>query len=246
MDRRPVTSEELAMFKRQHFHPFNIWRTKCPKEQKHANHSSVAIVEYITDYLNDSSDMLYFEQGTLFGIHIRFVNRNDAIIAQQWIIKHFRYGPSVRAIVDKIVERIGSEFNAIHVRRTDHPARKFPVDYWLASLEHANCTTDVPLYVATDERDRRYFNLFKEKGYKLHWASDFHDLLKFNISPDIIEDFTGIHEQLLCEKAAKFVATPGSTFSILILRNRNEIEVEDGLMMNSLHVFWIGHQMKAV
>ncbi|XP_065892699.1 uncharacterized protein [Dysidea avara] len=246
MDRRPVTSEEVSMFKRQHFHPFNIWRKKCPKEQKLVNHSSVAIVEYLTDYINDTSDMLYFEQGTLFGIHIRFVNLGDAIMAQQWVIKHFRYGPSVHAIVDKIIKRIGSEFNAIHVRRTDHPARKFPVDYWLASLENANCTTDVPLYVATDEKDRRYFGPFKEKGYKLHWASDFHDLLQFDVSPDVVEDFTGIHEQLLCEQAAKFVATPGSTFSILILRNRNEVEIEDGLMMNSLHVFWIGHQMTGV
>ncbi|XP_065892994.1 uncharacterized protein [Dysidea avara] len=205
MDQRPVTSEEVVMFKRQHFHPFNIWRKKCPKEQKFANHSSVAIVEYLTDYINDTSDMLYFEQGTLFGIHIRFVNLSDAIMAQQWVIKHFRYGPSVHAIVDKIVRRIGSEFNAIHVRRTDHPARKFPVDYWLASLETANCTTDVPLYVATDERDRRYFDPFKEKGYKLHWASDFHNLLHFDVSPDVVKDFTSIHEQLLCEQAAKFI-----------------------------------------
>ena len=246
MDRRPVTSVEVTMFKRQQFHPFNIWRKKCPKEQKQANHSSVAIVEYVSDYLNETSDMLYFEQGTLFSIHIRFVNHSDAIVAQQWLVKHFRYGPSVHAIVDKIVKRIGSKFNAIHVRRTDHPARKFPVDYWLASLESANCTTDVPLYVATDEKDRKYFDPFKEKGYKLYRASDFLDLLTFSVSPDVVEDFTGIHEQLLCEKAAKFVATPGSTFSILILRNRNEIEIEDGLLMNSLHVFWIDHQMKGV
>ena len=76
---------------------------------------------------------------------------------------------------------------------------------------------------------------------------NFHDLLQFHDVPDdAIEDVTstGVYEQLLCEKADKFVATPGSTFSVLILRNRNEIEVEDGLLMNSLHTFWIGHQMK--
>ena len=75
------------------------------------------------------------------------------------------------------------------------------------------------------------------------FASDFHDLLQFHDVPhDAIEDVTGVYEQLLCEKTNKFVPSPGSTFSILILRNRNE--VENGLLMNSLHTFWIGHQMK--
>jgi len=94
-------------------------------------------------------------------------------------------------------------------------------------------------------KKRSYFDSFKEQGYKLVFASDFPDVLQFHdVPPDAIEDVTGVHEQLLCEKADKFVATPGSTFSILILRNRNEIDVEDGLLMNSLHTFWIGHQMK--
>ena len=207
--------------------------------------STGAIVEYVKDYFDDPSEMLYFEQGTLFGIHIRFVRRDDAITAQKWILNHLHYGPSVHTTVDVMTKRIGAHFNAIHVRRTDHPARKFPVDYWIRSLLSANCSLDIPLYVATDEKDRSYFDPFKEQGYKLVFASDFPDVLQFhNVPPDAIEDVTGVHEQLLCEKADKFVATPGSTFSILILRNRYEIDVDEGLLMNSLHTFWIGHQMK--
>ena len=244
MDRRPSTVEEFAMFKRQHFHGSNAWKKKCPKEQQKAQHSTGAMVEYVTDYFNDSSEMLYFEQGTLFGIQIRFVYRSDAITAQQWVLNHLHYGPTIHSMVDVITKRIGTLFNAIHVRRTDHPARKFPVEYWIESLRSSNCTTDMPLYIATDEKRRSYFDPFKDEGYKLHFASDYHDLLQFSdVSRDAIEDVIGVHEQLLCEKAAKFVPTPGSTFSILILRNRHEIEVEDGLLMNSLHTFWIGHQM---
>ena len=246
MDQRPNTVEEIAMFKRQHFHASNAWKKKCPKEQlQQAQDSTGALVEYVSNYLDDSSEMLYFEQGTLFGIHIRFVRRDEAFAAQKWILNYLHYGPSVHTAVDVITKRIGANFNAIHVRRTDHPARKFPLDYWIRSLQSANCSTDIPLYVATDEKDRSYFDPFKEQGYKLVFASDFPDVLQFHdVPPDAIEDVTGVHEQLLCEKADKFVATPGSTFSILIMRNRNEIEVEDGLIMNSLHTFWIGHQMK--
>ena len=245
MDRQPTTVEEIGMFKRQHFHASNAWKKKCPKEQQQAEGSTGAIVEYVSDYFNDPSEMLYFEQGTLFGIHIRFVHRDDAIAAQKWILGHLHYGPRVHSVVDVMVKRLGAQFNAIHVRRTDHPARKFPVDYWIRSLQSINCSTDVPLYVATDEKHRSYFDPFEEQGYKLVFAGDFHDLLQFHDVPhDAIEDVTGVYEQLLCEKANKFVPTPGSTFSILILRNRNEIEVEDGLLMNSLHTFWVGHQMK--
>ena len=245
MDQRPTTVEEMAMFKRQHFHASNAWRKKCPKEQQQALDSTATIVEYVSDYFNDSSKMLYFEQGTLFGIHIRFVHLSDAIAAQRWILNHLRYGPQVHSVVHSMIERLGSHFNAIHVRRTDHPARKFPVEYWVKSLQSANCTTDVPLYVATDERHRNYFDPFQKAGYKLLFGSDFNNLLQFRDVPsDAVEDVIGVHEQLLCEKADKFVPTTGSTFSILILRNRNEIEIEDGLLMNSLHTFWIGHQMK--
>ena len=233
------------MCKRQHFHASNAWKKKCPSEQQQAHESADAIVEYVTDYFNDSAEMLYFEQGTLFGIHIRVVHRTDAIAAQKWVLNHLHYGPHVHSVVNAMTKRLGSHFNAIHVRRTDHPVRKFPVEYWIRFLQSANCTTDVPLYVATDEELRSYFDPFKEVGYKLLFASDFPDLLQLHdVPPEAIEDVTGVHEQLLCQKADKFVPTLGSTFSVLIMHNQNEIEIEDGLLMNSLHTFWIGHQMK--
>ena len=86
IDRRPTTVEEISMFKRQHyFHASNARKKKYPKEQQQAEGSIGAIVEYVSDYFNDPSEMLYFEQGTLFGIHIRFVHRDDAIAGQKWI-----------------------------------------------------------------------------------------------------------------------------------------------------------------
>ena len=103
MDQRPTTVEDVAMFKRQHFHASNAWRKKCPNEQQQALDSTAAIVEYISDYFNDSSEMLYFEQGTLFGIHIRFVHRSDAITAQRWILNHLQYGQRVHSVVHSMV-----------------------------------------------------------------------------------------------------------------------------------------------
>ena len=52
MDQRPTTVEEVAMFKRQHFHASKAWRKKCPKEQQQAGDSTSAIVEYVSHYFN--------------------------------------------------------------------------------------------------------------------------------------------------------------------------------------------------
>ena len=78
-----------------------------------AQDSTGAIVKYVSNYFDDPSEMLYFEQGTLFGIHIRFVHRDDAIAAQKWILDHLHYGPRVHSVVDVMAK---SQFNAIHVR----------------------------------------------------------------------------------------------------------------------------------
>ena len=77
--------EEIAMFKRQHFHASNTLKKKCPKEQQQqqGQDTTGATVEYVSNYFNDSCEMLYFEQSTLFGIHIRFVHHDSAIAAQK-------------------------------------------------------------------------------------------------------------------------------------------------------------------
>ena len=54
MDQQLTTVEEMAMFKKRQFHAPKTWRKKCPKEQQQAGDSTSAIVEYISDCLNDS------------------------------------------------------------------------------------------------------------------------------------------------------------------------------------------------
>ena len=51
MDQRPTTVEEVAMFKRQHFHASKAWRKKCPKEQQQAGDSTSAIVNTLVTIL---------------------------------------------------------------------------------------------------------------------------------------------------------------------------------------------------
>lgn len=101
----------------------------------------------------------------------------------------------------------------------------------------------VPVYVATDEINLSWFKPFIKAGYKLYFAKDFTEMLNFTtVSSSLRNDLLGIHEQCLCEAAVQFVPSPASTFDALILRHRGEVATRNGLMVDTLHTYWLGHQ----
>lgn len=245
VDRPPQTSEEVSLLSQQKFSPSNIWRQKCPDEQKRAENDPSPIVRYVSDLAGDQSQMLYFEQGTLFGIHIRFTTYEQAMEAQSWVVDHVRYSSEVWKRVEMVVRRMGGKYNALQVRRGDHMDRKLPQSYWMDRMVERKFPTDIPVYVATDSSDIEWFEPFSKAGYRMHFASNFTDILNFTHLPETLRpDFLGIHEQCLCEGAEEFIPSPASTFDALILRHRGEVRTRDGLMVDTLHTYWIGHQVK--
>ena len=108
-----------------------------------------------------------------------------------------------------------------------------------------NFSTSLPLYVATDHYDEEWFRPFHSQGFRIFVAQDFSEILDFSFLPKSLRcDYLGIHEQCICELAVQFVPSPASTFAALILRRRGEVKKRDGLMVDALHTFWIGHQTK--
>ena len=246
VDRVPRTEEEVDLFATQKFTPFGAWRQKCPEEQERSEQDSSPIVRFVSDLADDPAEMLYFEQGTLFGIQIRFTTYEQALEAQNWVVKYVRYNEDVWKRVKKVVAQMGHMYNAIQVRRRGHLNRKLPHSYWLDKMVEKNFSKQVPVYVATDETNLAWFKPFRKGGFKLHFAEDFIGILNFtSVSKSLRNDFLGIHEQCLCEAAVQFVPSPASTFDALILRHRGEVEMRDGLMVDTLHTYWIGHQTMA-
>lgn len=243
VDCPPQTEEEMKLFTRQKFTPSGAWRRKCPNEQERLEHDSSPIVRFVSDLVNDPAEMLYFEQGTLFGIHIRFTTHEMALEAQTWVVRYVRYNEGVWGRVRKVAAEMGPSYNAVQVRRRGHLNRKLPHSYWLDKMEEKNFSKRVPVYVATDEPNLSWFKPFTMAGFTLYFAKDFTGLLNLtSVSTSLRNDLLGIHEQCLCEAALQFVPSPASTFDALILRHRGEVAMRDGLMVDTLHTYWLGHQ----
>ena len=245
VDRPPERAAEVDLLSRQRFFPNTIWREKCPEEQKRAEiDPKTRIVRYVSDLERDESQMIYFEQGTLFAVHIRFTTRERALEAQEWVLDHVQYSPRVWRTARAVANRLGP-FNAVHVRRNHHVDKALTADYWLDRMSDLNFSTSLPLYIATDVYEDKWFRPFTDRGYKIFTARDFASLLDFSFLPESLRgDYLGIHEQCICELAVQFIPSPASTFAAYIQRRRGEVETRDGLITRTLHTYWIGHQAK--
>ena len=246
MDRVPQHTEEVELFAQQKFSSLGkVWKEKCPEEQARREESNSPIVRFVADLENDPSEMLYFEKGTLFGIQIRFSTYDRALRAQNWIMNHVHYNSDIWSIVKKVSTKLGgdSKYNAIQVRRIDHMARKLPPTFWIDQMIERNFSKSTPIYVATNDVDIEWFQSFLNVGFELKFSTNFTELNFNNIQDTLRMDFLGLHEQCICEKANKFVASPASTFNAFILRQRGEAATQDGLITDTLHTYWIGHQL---
>ena len=244
VDQVPQSWEEVEMLSEQRFISSSTWRQKCPEEQERVLKDPSPIVRYVSELNDEEAEMLYFEQGTLFGIHIRFTTRERALEAQNWVVRHVRYKRAVWERVEKIAARL-KQYNAIHVHRKMHIDSRLTQNYWIDRMVEKNFSKDFPVYVATDEDNLFWFDPFRAAGYKLYFAVNFSDIFEFTnqFAPSLRSDLLAVHEQCLCEKAVQLVPSPASTFAGFILRHRHEVKTRDGLMMDTLHTYWIGHQI---
>ena len=247
MDRVPEHTEDVALFTKQKFSSLGeTWRNRCPEEKVRGQKSNAdVIVRFVKDLEEDPSEMLYFEKGTLFGIHIRFSTYEGALEAQNWVVNYVRYNKEVWSRVERVAAHLGgfSQYNAIQVRRGDHMDRKLAPSFWIEQMTDRNFSKSVPIYVATNTDDLNWFQPFFEASYKLYFATNFTELNFREMRDSLQLDFLGLHEQCICEKANQFIASPASTFDAFILRHRGEVKTQEGLMMDTLHTYWIGHML---
>lgn len=95
------------------------------------------------------------------------------------------------------------------------------------ALEHLQrFDKSIPLYVATDEKDKAWFDPFKtEYGFKklVFWddlAADIKDQILPKYPTTMRGDLIGFLEQIICAKAKNFAGSHGSTFSAAIMALR--------------------------
>ena len=92
---------------------------------------------------------------------------------------HLKPTPEVWAVVDDIVQRLGNDFWAIHIRRNDvlkhlqsHAMYASNLSWMTVNLECARLKKNTPLFIMTDEQDPLYL-LPLEKKFSIIRAGDF-------------------------------------------------------------------------
>ena len=248
VDQPPQSSEEVELLTKQTFTSLGrVWRERCPEEVDRVERTSIPIVKFVSDLSDNPAEMLYFEQGTLFGIHIRFIAYEDALEAQHWVVDYVRYSQTIWKRVYPVIQHLGGKngFNAIQVRRKMHMDSKLQQSYWIERMIDRNFSKLLPVYVATNDPDLKWFEPFVREGFKLYFSTNFTEILGFkNIKESLRKDILGIHEQCLCEEALHFIPSPASTFNAFILRHRGEVNTKARLIQDTLHTYWVGHQLQ--
>lgn len=143
------------------------------------------------------------------------------------VSKYARYKTELFDIAWQYINKLKDKsYYAIHIRRNDHQYKHLAVS---AETVLENIKDIIPngakLYIATDHKDKNFFNLFKEK-YDIYFYDDLVSALEHKYS-NIISNWIPIIEQLICTRAIKFIGNDLSTLSSLVYKMRgfmNDIE----------------------
>lgn len=146
-------------------------------------------------------------------------------LTRRLIKHHVRYHPRIFEVAGEFVSRLGlHQYTALHVRRNDFQYKQTRTqadEIW--DNTHVLLRDDLPVYMATDEVDDIFRDVFRLKKNVLFWD----DLMRQYNGPDFPEKLIGPIEQVICVGANRFVGTDLSTFSSYIVRLRGYTRAPD-------------------
>jgi hypothetical protein len=143
---------------------------------------------------------------------------------------HVRYTPRIFEIAEILIGSLPlSGYDSLHIRRNDF---QFTVSRTSARETLANIqgllNDDEALYIATDEVDSDFFEVFERDRPIYRWGDFFTArcgrVLK---EGEVPVELIGPVEQLVCAGARRFIGTDLSTFSSYITRLRGYLDAPD-------------------
>lgn len=149
--------------------------------------------------------------------HIRYID--DIVCAAARIVKAVRERARNRS-----PSNVKGEYDSFHVRRGDFQYKKVKVGAdVLYEQSKDQLQEGATLYIATDERDKEFFNLLKQK-YDVTFLDDYMHLIQ-GVNPN----YYGMLDQLVAYKGRVFFGTWFSTLSGYINRMRGYYSVKNHL-----------------
>ena len=241
IDRRPATPEEKFLIDNQFLREKKDMEDKC----RNVRGAVKPIVKFIfPDLLQDDSDIIYFSEGTLFAIDVRFFSEQLARNAQTWISDFIRYHPKILATVDTFISHfLPTNYCSLHARRSGHTRGYLTSEYFLNLTQNLGCAQGNYLYIATDLLENSFFEIFN--NYKLLNSTSFLPLIDLDSIPEHFHlTWVGIHEQMVCVSSSIFVPSNHSTLSYYVRRMRKEVPQRDGLLLKYIYFYYINHYEK--
>lgn len=148
--------------------------------------------------------------------HLRYIDELQCAAA--------RVVGAVREIAKKNADNPNGEFDTMHIRRGDFQYKKTRLEGGeLYKISKDWIPKKSVLYIATDERDKKFFEPFK-KHYDVYFLDDFKHLFK-----GLNTNYYGMLDQLIASRGRTFVGTYYSTFTGYINRMRGYHADQDKL-----------------
>ena len=122
-------------------------------------------------------------------------------------------------------------YSAFHIRRGElqYKEVKIPSAKILENVGH-HIPAGQLIYIATDEKNKEFFDDFKTRFPTIRFLDDYFPLAKLS---EINPNYLGMIDQVICTQGDKFVGTWFSTFTGYITRMRGYVGWHD-------HTVWLG------
>eukprot|EP00804_Cyclotella_cryptica_P007490 CCRYP_020725-RB/>CCRYP_020725-RB protein AED:0.02 eAED:0.02 QI:723/1/1/1/1/1/2/156/419 len=190
----------------------------------------------IYDERLQSAPVIHFpaEKGTRLLTHfyafIFFADWEADLWSKRFVRDHLRYIDEIMCAAARVVQAVrersknNGQFDSMHVRRGDFQYKKTRLEAKeLIALSKDKLEQGGLLYIATDEKDKKFFDPFK-KHYDIVFLDDFTHLLQ-----GINTSYFGMLDQLVASKGRVFFGTWFSTLSGYINRMRGYYITKHGL-----------------
>jgi len=156
---------------------------------------------------------------------------NPAVTRQtrQLLKNCVRYTPRAFEIATKLINTLPDSFDGLHIRRNDFQFQSSRTNATETLHNISNLLADdQPIYIATDEVDEEFFDVFERDRPVYRWDDFFTSRCgKVLTNVDIPFALIGPVEQLICAHSNRFVGTELSTFSSYITRLRGYLDAPD-------------------
>jgi len=160
-----------------------------------------------------------------FYVFLFFEDWKQDLWTKRFVRDHLRYVDEIQCAAARVVAAVrqksrengdpSGKYTSFHIRRGDFQYKDTRVE---ANVIYNNVKdllkNNETVYIATDERDKSFFNIFKE-NYNVYFLDDFKPQLK-----EINTNFFGMLDQRIASRGEIFIGCYYSTFTGYINRMR--------------------------